>query len=80
MTMEQNSIVGENIQKFRVFLQALLIMALNQKFWKLDIPMDPALVGDWHCLPSKGSPKKIIVKLNRRNDICRILLNKNLKI
>ena len=46
MTMEQNSIVGENIQKFRVFLQALLIMALNQKFWKLDIPMDPALVGD----------------------------------
>ena len=35
------------------------------------------MVEDCHHLPSKGSPKKLIVKLNRRKDIHRILPNKN---
>ena len=40
-----------------------------------DVPIDPTLVED-HRLPSKGSPKKVVVKLNRKN-IHRILPNKN---
>ena len=35
------------------------------------------MVEDCHHLPSKGSPKKLIVKSNRRKDIHRILSNKN---
>ena len=41
-----------------------------------DVQIDPTLVEDCHRLPSKGSPKKVIVKLNRRKDIHRILSNK----
>ena len=44
---------------------------------EIDVPIDPSLVDNCHRLPSKGSPKKVIVKLNRRRDIRRILLNKN---
>ena len=44
---------------------------------EIDVPTDPALVEDCHRLPSKSSPKKVIIKLNRRKDIRRILLNKN---
>ena len=55
-------------------------MTLNQKFWKfleeIDVPIDPTLVEDCRRLPSKGSPKKVIIKLNGRKDIRRILLNK----
>ena len=47
---------------------------------KINVPVDPTLVEDCHRLPSKGSPKKIIIKLNRRKDFRRILSNKNLKI
>ena len=44
---------------------------------EIDVPIDPTLVEDCHCLLSKGSPKKkVIIRLNRRKDICRILLNK----
>ena len=46
-------------------------------FKEIDVPIDPTFVEDCHRLPSKGSPKKFIVKLNRRKDIRRILLNKN---
>ena len=42
-----------------------------------DIPIDPNLVEDYHRLPSKSSPKKVIIKLDRREDIRRILLNKS---
>ena len=49
---------------------------------EIDVPIDPSLVGDCHRLPSKGSSKKkkkrlVIIKLNRRKDIRRILLNQN---
>ena len=44
---------------------------------EIDVPIDPTLVEDCHRLPSKGSPKKVIVKLNHRKDIHRILPNKN---
>ena len=44
---------------------------------KIDVPINPTLVEDCHQLPSKGSPKKVIIKANRRKDIHRILLNKN---
>ena len=40
---------------------------------EIDVPVDPSLVGDYHRLLSKGSPKKVIIKLNRRKNICRIL-------
>ena len=44
---------------------------------EIDFPIDPTLVEDYHRLPSKGSPKKVIIELNRRKGIRRILLNKN---
>ena len=44
---------------------------------EISVPIDPSLVEDCHRLPSKGLPKKAILKLNRRKDIRRILLNKN---
>ena len=47
-----------------------------QMLEKIDIPIDSTFVEDCHRLPSKGSPKKVIIKLNRRKDIGKILLNK----
>ena len=44
---------------------------------EIDFPIDPTLVEDYHRLTSKGSPKKVIIELNRRKGIRRILLNKN---
>ena len=44
---------------------------------EIDVPVDSNLVEDCQCLPSKCSPKTVIIKLNRPKDICRILLNKN---
>ena len=44
---------------------------------EIDVPIDPTLVEDCHRLLSKGSSKKVIVKLNRRKDIHRILSNKS---
>ena len=44
---------------------------------EIDVIIDPTLVEDCHCLPAKGSQKKVFIKLNRRKDIRRILLNKN---
>ena len=44
---------------------------------EIDVPIGPTLVEDCHCLPSKDSPKKVIIKLNCRKEIRRILLNKN---
>ena len=46
-------------------------------FEEIYVPNDRTLVEDCHCLPSKDLPKKVIIKLNRRKDIRRILLNKN---
>ena len=57
-------------------LQVLLATILEM-LEEIDVPIDPTLVEDCHRLPSKGSPKKVIVKLNRRKDIHRILSNKN---
>ena len=44
---------------------------------EIDIPIDPNLVENYHRLLSKSSPKKVIIKLDRRKDIRRILLNKS---
>ena len=44
---------------------------------EIEVLIDPRLVEDCHHLPSKGSPKKAITKLNCSKDIRRILLNKN---
>ena len=44
---------------------------------EIDIPIDPNLVEDYHRLLSKSSPKKVIIKLDRRKDFRRILLNKS---
>ena len=55
----------------------LLTKILNQVLEEIDIPLGPTSVEDCHRLTSKGSPKKVIVKLNRRKDIHRILSNKN---
>ena len=44
---------------------------------EIQVPINPSIVENCHRLPSKGSPKKVIKKLNRRRDIRRILLNKN---
>ena len=43
---------------------------------EIDAPVDPGLVEDCHHLPSKGNPKKVILKLNRRKDASKVLLNK----
>ena len=32
---------------------------------EIDVPIDPTLAEDCHRLPSKGLPKKVIIKLNR---------------
>ena len=44
---------------------------------KTDVTIDPRLFDDCLCLHSKGQLKKVIIKLNRRKDTCRILLNGN---
>ena len=44
---------------------------------EIHVPIGLTLVKYCHRLPSKNSPKKVIIKINRRKDICRILLNKN---
>ena len=47
------------------------------------VAVDTSLVEYCHCLSYKGSPKRVAIKLNRRKDITRVLLNesklKNLK-
>ena len=44
---------------------------------EINVPIDPSLAEDCHRLPSKGLPEKVIIKLNRCQDIHRILLKKN---
>ena len=41
-----------------------------------DAPVNTDLVEYYHLIPSKGSPKKIILKLSRRKDTRRVFLNK----
>ena len=43
---------------------------------EIDAPVGLGLVEDCHRLPSKGNPKKVILKLNRRKDASKVLLNK----
>ena len=43
---------------------------------EIDAPVDLGLVEDCHRLPSKGDPKMVILKLNRRKDGRKVLLNK----
>ena len=54
--------------EFRVFLPVLLKKTLNQKSWKFQKKLTSQSNLTWlrtYRLTSKGSPKKIIVKLNR---------------
>ena len=44
---------------------------------EINVLIDPTWVEDCHRLPSKGSPKEVIIKSNRRKDIYRILPNQN---
>ena len=46
---------------------------------EIDAPVDPGLVEDCCCLPSKRNTKKLILKLNRRKDARKVLLNKKIK-
>ena len=47
---------------------------------EIDALVDLGLVEDYHCLPSKGNPKKVILKLNFRRNARKVLMNKkNLK-
>ena len=39
-------------------------------------PVNTDLVEDCHCILSKGSPKKVILKLSHQKDSRRVLLNK----
>ena len=71
--MLTNSILGGNVYKFRVCLQALPIMALNHK---LTSQSTLAWLRTVIVYPPK-TRQKVIIKLNRRKDIRRILLNKN---
>ena len=54
---------------------------LKLKMFKIlkesDVQIDPSIVEDYHRLPSKGSPKKIIIKLIPDKNICRTSLSKN---
>ena len=43
---------------------------------EIGAPADPRLVEDCHRLPSKGNPKKVILKLSRVKDATKVLLNK----
>ena len=45
-------------------------------FDSIDIPVDPSLVESSHCIHSQISPKKVVIKLNRRQDIWNILIKK----
>ena len=44
---------------------------------EINVPIDPTWAEDCHRLLSKGSPKEVIIKSNRRKDIYRILPNQN---
>ena len=42
----------------------------------IDTPVNTDLVEHCSCIPSKDSPKKVILKLSRRKDSRPVLLNK----
>ena len=44
---------------------------------EIDDPIDSWFAEDYHCLSSKGNHKKLILKLCRRKDAKKVLLNKN---
>ena len=43
---------------------------------EIDAPADPGFAEDCQCLPSKGNPKKVTLKLNCRRDARKVLLKK----
>ena len=42
----------------------------------IDAPVNTDLVEDYHRIPSKSSPKKVILKLSCQKDSRQVLLNK----
>ena len=43
---------------------------------EINASIDPGLVEDCHCLPSKRNSKKLILKLNLHEDAKKVLSNK----
>ena len=86
MAMEKRCYANEQYSR-REYLEILGIAAnvadndIQSKVLEIldetNVPIDPTLVEDCHHLPFKDLPKKVMIKLNCRKDIHRILLNKN---
>ena len=75
-----NSTPEENASKYRAFLLKREIKTLKKeclRFWTQSTPpVNTDLVEDCHRIPSKCSPKNVILKLSCRNNSRRVLLNK----
>ena len=82
MTMKRRCHANEQYSR-RECLEILGILASIAESKMLEIwresnvPIEHTSAEDCHDFPSKGSPNKIIIKLNYRKGIRRILLNKN---
>ena len=75
--MLMSSIPEENASKYRAEvgdkdIEKKVLEVLDA----IGAPVNTYLVEDCHCIPFKGSPKKVILKLSRRIDFRRVLLNK----
>ena len=78
--MERRCYANEQYSR-REYLQILGILAsvadngleskVLEALEEIDAPVDHPLAEDCHRLPSKGSTKKIIIKLNPRKDILK---------
>ena len=75
-----NSTPEDNASKFRAFLLKRGDKYIEKKGLEIldaiDAPVNTDLVENCHRIPSKGFPKKVILKPNRRKNSRRILLNK----
>ena len=77
--LQMSNIPGENVWKFHGIPLSVKDNELETKVLSIlketDAPVDPGLVKDCHRLPSKGNAKEVILKLNRRKDPRKVLLN-----
>ena len=78
--MLMNSTPEENTLKYQAFPAEVGDKDIEKKVLEVldavNTPVNTDLVENCHRIPSKGSPKKVILKLSRRNDSRRVLLNK----
>ena len=72
------STAEENALKSRTFLLTWGVRILKKKVLEIldaiDAPVYMNLVDDSHGIPSKDSPKNVILKLSRGKDFRRVLL------